>query len=63
MVGVKQYNTAAHIWFLLQPALVLVHEACLGGVDVSTLDLLLNILAEKNHDINSKSEVSTTSSF
>lgn len=27
-------------------------------MDVSTLDLLLSVLAEKNHDINSKSEVS-----
>ena len=60
-MGVKQYNIAAHMWFLFQPALVLIHEACLGGVDVSTLDLLLNIQAEKDHDINSKSEVNTTS--
>jgi hypothetical protein len=29
----------------------------LAGVDVSTLDLLLSVLAEKNHDINSKNEV------
>ena len=42
----------------LQPVLGLIHESCLGGVDVSTLDLLLSVLAEKNHDIDSKSEVS-----
>ena len=38
----------------LQP---LLHEACLAGVEVSTLDLLLNILAEKDLDINSKNVV------
>lgn len=41
-----------------QSEAVLIHEACQSGVDVSTLDLLLSILAEKNLNINSKNEVS-----
>ena len=43
--------------FSLQPQLGLIHEACLCGVEVSTLDLLLDVLSEKNLDINSKTEV------
>ena len=36
---------------------MLVNEASKSGVDVATLDLLLAILAEENHSINSKDEV------
>lgn len=54
-VSIVQLCSTQHF---LQPVLGLVHEACLGGVDVSTLDLLLSALAEKNLNINSKNEVS-----
>ena len=44
------------VWFV-QADISLIHEACLARVDVSTLDLLLSILSEANHDINSKNKV------
>ncbi len=43
---------------VMQADISLIHKACLASVDVSTLDLLLSILSETNHNINTKNKVS-----